>query len=424
MLGRTAGSVALPRSGRTGPAAWTRYPCQFPTWVLEAAVQAARVPVGGLVLDPFVGAGGAGFYLTGRGDRFIGIDAHPLMAEAAQVKLARHGPAHELESAADVLLERAGEFVVDVELEPRMLREAVGDRALTELVALREVLDGLESPWVGHLRCAILGALRDCAGPGWPYARRRPARGQIRRPVSFVVDRVQRMVNDLRGAPREPDGRIIAADARQGSTWESIAPTSVDACVTSPPYPNQISYIESTRLELYFTGQAKCWADLRRLSAELLCSCTQQMTAQRSDADALAELPGVGRQVASLAQRLTDAGRRRARPKRYDRLIVRYFADIAQVLGHLTRALAPGGRAAWVIGDSAPYGVHVDTPSLTAAIGLELGLRVVADELLRSRGEKWAGVGARHSQPLAERLIVFERPAWAAPTPLPGLEDV
>jgi hypothetical protein len=123
-----------------------------------------------------------------------------------------------------------------------------------------------------------------------------------------------------------------------------------------------------------------------------------------------------------LAERLQTERASRLRGKAYDRLLWCYFADLAPVIRHMRAVLRPGARAVWVVGDSAPYGIRVDTPSLIAQLATEIGLEVVDDEPLRARGARWAGLRARHSLRLSERMIVLRRRFGAVQEPLPGLE--
>src|SRR4051794_39417341 len=97
--------------------------------------------------------------------------------------------------------------------------------------------------------------------------------------------------------------------------------------------------------------------------------------------------------------------------RRYDRLVLSYFADMLAVLDNLHRAMAPGARAAWVVGDSAPYGVYVDTPSLLGLAATEVGFEVLDDAHIRDRGAKWRGGRRSPQRLLSERLLLFCRPA-------------
>jgi hypothetical protein len=194
--------------------------------------------------------------------------------------------------------------------------------------------------------------------------------------------------------------------------------------VSSPPYLNQVSYAESTRLELAFAGIATTWRGLATVSARMVASSTQQVTIRRA-AEArtkLEEFPGTAKTVAVLADRLQHVRRTRVRGKAYDVLVPVYFHDMGLVLANLLVALSPGARAAWVVGDSAPYGVYIDTPAILALLASELGFRVVDDVPLRARPTRWPAVNGRCTRVLSERLLVIERPLWGVQGQLPGFE--
>ena len=239
-----------------------------------------------------------------------------------------------------------------------------------------------------------------------------------------LLARVDAMARDLAAAPRDPLASIRQVDSRNAAAWRDIPAGSIDGCLTSPPYLNQLSYAEASRLELAFLGLARDWTSMSKLmNPLLLAACTQQVTVPQGtrSQSAMARYPTTARMLWNIAERLFAAQDVRRRGKRYDVVLWAYWADIAAVLAHLLPALAPGARAAWVIGDSAPYGVHVDAPALLSLLAAEMGFEVLDDRLARHRGGRWPGVGDRHSRRLEERMIVLRRPAWGTQQPLPGL---
>jgi hypothetical protein len=109
---------------------------------------------------------------------------------------------------------------------------------------------------------------------------------------------------------------------------------------------------------------------------------------------------------------LTKAARvaRGNRGKEYDQVVPAYFHAMSTILGRLYDNLAPGASALWLIGDSAPYGVYVDTPKIIGSLGEDRGFSLIDDVSLRERGSRWASNGDRHKVPLSERLIVLRKP--------------
>src|SRR5262249_11381806 len=125
---------------------------------------------------------------------------------------------------------------------------------------------------------------------------------------------------------------------------------------------------------------------------------------------ALKDYPRTVVAVADLVDRLAAERRRRPQGKEYDRVLAPYFLGLARVLACLFERLEPGARCAWVVGDSAPYGVAVDTPAMILELAAELGYSPEEDIPMRSRGERWRTNGTRHQVALTERMIVFVRP--------------
>ena len=95
--------------------------------------------------------------------------------------------------------------------------------------------------------------------------------------------------------------------------------------------------------------------------------------------------------------------------KSYDLLVTGYFNDIYQIVKDNFRVLKPGTEAYYILGDSAPYGVHIPTDELIGKIGVGLGFKSYDIEILRARGGKWASNPQRHSVPLRETIVKLKK---------------
>lgn len=394
---------------------WFRYPAGFSPEALELA--AGAIATRGPVVDPFFGSGATAVGLNGRA--VVGIEAHPLIADLGATKLAappqRKGG---LRAAAITLTERAGQLEIDLSCEHEMVRRCFEPRTLSRLVALRDALSAKRrNPWRRYLRWALLATLRDVASVkvGWPYQRPDlPRDAPHRDPVARFVARAEMMADDLEGDRPRPTGRVVRGDARSASAWNRAATTGpFTGCITSPPYLNNFDYADATRLELYFLGTVASWAQMcTQVRSGMVVATTQQSargSARRANA-ALRRRPRAGPEIRALTQRLRQERGRRTRGKEYDQVLPGYFADIARVLTHLHAHTAPGAICSWVIGDSAPYGVYVDTPKLTGQLAIDIGFEFVDDVTVRSRGLRWRTNGSRHQVPLTERLLTFRNP--------------
>ena len=404
---------------------WGRHPAPFSTTSLTSALRAARAQASATIGDPFAGSARAGTRAVGRGHRFVGIEAHPLIGELASIKLSRPGPEEELLLAVDELLGEPLGMDWDLDHESPAVRRFVSIDALPALCELRGRIASRPGPWSTHLRWALLSVVRSATASGWPYGRTGGSGLGADAVANAVRAAVETMASDLSAAPVAPDARLLLSDSRLPETWDAVPAESWDAVVSSPPYLNQLNYLEATRLELLFLQPAQSPAQMRRdFGAGLLRSSTQQVTVRPSEEawENLQEnVPRVYDSLLPIAEQLLLARRTRPQGKPYDRLLPCYFAEIAAVLSFQLRAMAAGSRAVWVIGDSAPYGIRVDTPALIGQAAVSLGYELIGDQQIRSRGKRWE-TSRRAGLSLSERMIVLRRPSsGAVQLPLPGL---
>jgi len=400
---------------------WFRYPAGFSASTLSRSLDAAEVVAGSHVIDPFAGAATVGTAVRLRDGSFTGIETHPLIAQLGQLKLASSHP-------DPVALRLAGQRMVSGHLpastadEHEMVRRCFPEPILARLVGLREGVGSMRPEFRGYATWALLGALRDVASSkvGWPY--QRP--GSERRPLSKDPDvrfltRLNRIADDLSDHPLAGFGCIVRGDARQAEPWLLAAEHGeADAAITSPPYLNNFDYADATRLELYFLGAVRSWRQMcDEVRSGMVIASTQQ-TRKPLAAEDLGVLqqamPSTWANVEPLVDALEVERRRRPRGKEYDRVLPSYTLGIARVFARMHRLLRADALVVVVIGDSAPYGVPIDTPALIATAASEIGYEVVSQDVLRSRGARWRTNGTRHQVALNERLLLLRRTADSA----------
>jgi hypothetical protein len=397
---------------------WFRYPAGFGSAVVEACL--AGLP-SGAVIDPFAGAATVGTAAVQRGYEFVGIEAHPAIAELGGLKFAQGVQPANLLALGRRVLEEAGSVSVEDELE--LIRRAFDDDVLGRLAALREQIRSVPGPEGLFLKWGLLGALRDCSRVkvGWPY--QRPGLARIPRmsdPARAFHRRLQWMAEDL-SVDRSGwgPGAVVPGDSRTDAAWSRALqggrPTSL---VTSPPYLNNFDYADATRLELYFWGTVRSWQELRLTVRDQMVTASTQQTRKAPAVDAMALLatavPRTTTRLAPIRDRLAQERAARARGKEYDLLLPMYFADLLAVFVQARRHLAAGAEMRLVIGDSAPYGVYIDTPALLTRLASELGFLVGASTTIRHRGLRWTKNGSRHQQALKEELLVLFAPGEVA----------
>ncbi|MGW2762835.1 hypothetical protein [Streptomyces sp. NPDC001275] len=212
--------------------------------------------------------------------------------------------------------------------------------------------------------------------------------------------------------PTDLSFKVVNGDSRSETSWAEIAAGSAQGCVSSPPYLNNFDYADATRLELYFWGDVSSWAEMcASVRAEMLTATTQQSSvgAAMNARSKLGSYGVASKAIEEIVEKLTAERAARRRGKEYDRVVPDYFLAIAQVLEQLARAMQPGASAIWLVGDSAPYGVYIDTPRLISELAEESGFSSEKDVVLRRRGQRWASNTTRHDVELSERMIVLKR---------------
>ena len=396
---------------------WFRYPAGFSPAALEVALEAASLKPGDLVVDPFAGAATGWRAGVARGYRYVGLEAHPEIAELAQLKM-RH-----LERPRRIV-EHAEQLVRDIEEadisgETELVRRSFEADSLQKFVSIRDQLKALPRKTTNrYLKWSLLGALRDSATVQvrWPY--QRPAvhrRPRIADPVRAFLRRAEWMATDLEEALGHTRSAVLRGDARRSADWVRIlGDQRASAVITSPPYLNNFDYADATRLELYFWGVATTWSEMvARVRAGMLTATTQQTRKDRTR-KAMTRLgslaPATTSALAPLIIKLETERHARARGKEYDRVIGPYFEGMTRVLTNVLKSAQRGALIVLVIGDSAPYGVYIDTPALLAQLAQELGFELLELKNIRHRGTRWRNNSTRHQHPLSEQLLVLRRP--------------
>jgi hypothetical protein len=416
---------------------WFRYPAGFASDYVALLLDRIHLDEG-LVLDCFMGSGVTGTAAHARGLGFVGLEAHPLIAELATLKLQAPASSEALLDLADGVAISAQEDVfarlsvsnrksADAGAEPandlssypwllsetELVRRSFDPAVLAALVSLRDAIKPLsDNALAAYLKWALLATLRDVAGVkvGWPYQRPGVSRAPRHKDaLKRFLARVKTMAQDLRTAPSETVTHISVGNAADSEAWAAL-PAS-QACVTSPPYLNNFDYADATRLELYFWGEVRSWRQMcDEVRGDMLTATTQQSSkAQKAlSLESLTAYGATGADIAALTKNLEDArGQRNGRSKEYDQVLPAYFTAMGAVLANAFDKLESGATALWLVGDSAPYDVFVDTPALIGRLASEIGFENKEDVLLRTRGHRWSKPTAPS---LSERMIVLRKP--------------
>ena len=173
--------------------------------------------------------------------------------------------------------------------------------------------------------------------------------------ISAWLDIVQGMANDLYNVQvtRNTLADVYLADSRQIS--EMIEPHSIDAVITSPPYPNEKDYTRTTRLESVLLGFIQDKAELQALKRSLLCSNTRNVYKDDMHDQLVAGYAKIQQIAEAIEAKRIELGKTSGFERLYARATRLYFGGMVHHLTSLRTLLRPGAQLAYVVGDQASY---------------------------------------------------------------------
>lgn len=438
------------KDGRAAPVhRWFEYPAGYSYRLVESKMRDAGLKAGSsaVVADPFVGSGTTSLAARQYGIDSVGTEAHPLVWWVASTKVYDGYDEADIRREYSRVVDGARGAAAGLDVGgvwPELIYKCYGPANLRLLYLLRERVGAVGD---GHtrdfLKLALVATLRRAAraGTGWPYIApsKRGSKAAERDALDAFGAQCSMMLGDLRefeawcgaGGAAEPGARtldahaggaragrrtshrIVNGDARQFA--RHAGPDRIDLVVTSPPYLNNYDYADRTRLETFFLGVYSSWGEITRGVRDALMTAATTQVRVRDYGERIA-MPAVREASNAVHAELSDiVGRLGAirsggsGRKMYDLMVAGYFEDIAGVVGQVRDTLDRGRRFVLVLGDSAPYGVHVRTDELIGRLAVDLGFSSYGIEVLRARGDKWKSNPQRHHVPLRESVVTVTR---------------
>ena len=416
---------------------WYRFVLSYPPHLVRDYLARLEVPKDGVVLDPFCGTGTTIVECKKLGFASIGLEANSMPAFACRVKSHWDIDHRSLVQAAEEIADEAGESLAREGLpeptsalavlappSPRgalrslplsahrlLLANSISPVPLHRALVLQEAINRRARRKVhDHLRLALARSLVNDAsnlhfgpevgvGPAKPDA-------PIIEPWLRTVRAMARDVAALKDQAAAP-ATVHQADSR--FPMRVLRPGSIDAVITSPPYPNEKDYTRTTRLESVILGFVGQMHDVRALKKTLVRSNTRSVYRTDDDHDLVKDHKEIQRIANAIEKRRIDMRKTSGFERMYHRVTRLYFGGMARHLGELRAALRPGAMLAYVVGDQASYlRVMIRTGELLAGIAKGLGYEVVGIDLFRTR------LATATREQLREEVVVLRWPRKSA----------
>jgi len=393
---------------------WFRYSAGFSaSWVKDCIRSAkSKQDENVRVLDPFAGSGTVLVEAEEEDVPSYGIESHPFVSRLAQAKITSGVEAEGFRRYAAGVLKRAEKVTPDVGSYPELIRKCYPDDILERLDRLRKAWVTLQDHPHSELGWLALAAiLRQCSPVGtanWQYILPNKTKAKVVEPFTAFKEKVCQMYVDLCGKRQSAAvAKLIQGDAREmpgvPDKWATLV-------ITSPPYPNNFDYADATRLEMTFFGDVAGWGDLQKTVREhLVRSCTQHVSplvAETSRLLADNSLDPIRAEIDLVCERLDKERHVHGGKKNYHTMIVAYFLDMARMWRRLREVTSDGASVCFVIGDSAPYGIHVPVDQWMGELAVASGFKSFTFQKTRDRNMKWKN--RKHRVPLHEGHLLVE----------------
>lgn len=387
---------------------WYRFVLSYPPHLVRRYLSEFNLAAGSAVLDPFCGTGTTVVEAKLAGMVGVGLEANVFPHFASAVKTDWSIDPEMLEEQAKEVANRALSILhsqgvsdlpsgvvpdaplqaLDPDAESILIKNSISPLPLHKTLVLLDCLRAQDMHQSYHYGLLALGnALVNSIG----NLRFGPEVGVGKQKLDAPViapwlAEVRRMATDISSVR---DGTYLDCDihlADSRSLRQVVAAQSIDAVITSPPYPNEKDYTRTTRLESVVLGFIKDKDELRALKKTLIRSNTRGVYKADQDDAWIADHDEIQSIADAIEDRRIELNKTSGFERMYPRVTRLYFGGMARHLAEMRSVLRPGAMLAYVVGDQASYlQVLIRTGRLLADIAGGLGYEVVRIDLFRTR---------------------------------------
>ncbi len=154
--------------------------------------------------------------------------------------------------------------------------------------------------------------------------------------------------------------------------------------ITSPPYPNRISYIRELRPYMYWTKFLSEAREAGELDWEAIGGTWGIATSRLKDWKA--EHHNLPNELYAICDSIEISDNKNA--LLMSRYVHKYFHDMYQHLDALRKILATDAKLRYIVGNSTFYNIRVDTERLLSLILQQLGYHNITRQIVRKRNSK------------------------------------
>lgn len=408
---------------------WYRFVLSFPPHLVRHYIQRFNIDQDQVILDPFCGTGTTIVESQLNRIRAVGLEASPFAHFASSVKTNWDINTEAFESivrtvASETRKELKSQDIddnyflnssfdeeklnsLDKQARKLLITNSISPLPLHKTLTLLRILrQHEEEPFYNHALLALANALvfkisnlrfGPEVGVGKPKSDY-PV-------IQAWVSEVRKIIRDIDSVDSSayPKCRSKLGDARE--IGKILEPESIDAVITSPPYPNEKDYSRTTRLESVVLGFINNLEELRSFKKSLIRSNTRGVYKNDDDDQWVMHNERVLELADTIERKRIELAKSSGFEKLYGKVTLQYFGGMAKHFANLQPVLRKGALLAYVVGDQASYfRIMIRTGEILAEVAQSSGYELVDIDLFRTR------FATATSSELREEVVILRWP--------------
>lgn len=354
------------------------------------------------VLEPFSGTGTTPLACASLGIRCHAVDINPFLVWLGNLKLTGFddGASRAVKAAAARIADKARK-PAEHSWKPDLHQIEKWWDAPT-LRTLASLCDGIRNPSrerpagvsdllaVAFCRVMIQSANVSFGHQSMSFKKKDGDTGLVEETPAGTANRIadafmvaaNEIADSLSIEPPTADCCVFLGDSRDLPATLPVSKQKYTAVITSPPYPNRMSYIRELRPYMYWLGylsdgRAAGELDWKAIGGTWGCA-TSMLNTWTPNGHGEIPFPHFDRII-------RDIGKGHALLGRY---VHKYFEDIKGHMVGLRQVLAPGARCHYIVGNSKFYDTMLPVEGIYAALFEDAGFIDVSVETIRKRTSK------------------------------------
>ena len=394
---------------------WYRFTAGFSYKLVDKIIKEENLTSGDTIYESFAGCGTTLVSAQKNGIRAVGNEGQELLFDVIQAKLNWNINSAEVEVIIADIEKRLTKTKVRGGYH-ELLQTLYSENNLFHLYFIRDYIQDLDDEVRLFLKLALTQTLHKVSihPIAIPYISRSKFLKNDLSSFEMFSKTVKKMLVDLEDYKDfEKTTDIYLHDSRKTNT--NIPDKSCSVCITSPPYLNNLDYGEVSKVCSHFYGITDNWNDItEKVRKKLVTGATTHykeadfVIDEWKEEQFYIENKNILDTLMLDVTKIKEISKGRKGKKSFDILTLYYFEDMYNVLLEMRRVLRNGSKAYLVLGDSAPYGVFIDTTQLLGQIALNVGFNNFRIVKIRERGTKWTTLKNRHSLKLSENILILE----------------